>query len=326
MLPLSQILVATTFFSSSLAFSTNPVGLRANRFANGSRLAAVLVEEKIGAALFEPSQHEGLPYANDSMDAPLETSHASIPVALSQKTTTTAQDPTDLSRDTMKKNKAFRNANKMRKVSARNPTSLAHASIGMLSLALGAAHGFGAVTDGFGSGIGQTEFLVVGLLQIVTGALGVARLEWTDKQVPRNALIWPNPLLNTWYLTAALSQWGLGENAVFDMYGAPMEAYTAAFLGLLAYQTAMTFRSAGQTEIERQNSGVSFQKQSDNLLGGALVYFAPFALPGLCDAAARWCGCLEWLHCLPPRLLQPRVEWCSLQHGPEQLLPFSPCL
>uniref|UniRef100_A0A7S1UQD9 Uncharacterized protein n=1 Tax=Grammatophora oceanica TaxID=210454 RepID=A0A7S1UQD9_9STRA len=154
----------------------------------------------------------------------------------------------------------------MRRVGTSTLQQRIHSAVGIGSLLFGGMHCATVLQHGFAQPISNFEIVALGSLHTLTAIMGLPRLDFKSKrEAARNALIWPVPLQNLWYMLACLTEWAQhGSDVIVSMYGLPFTAFTTCNLLIALWQTSMSYVSGGTTEAQRQKSGIWFESPALN--------------------------------------------------------------
>lgn len=143
----------------------------------------------------------------------------------------------------------------MAKTASRSVSRMAHASLGLASLALGTYHIAHCCIQGFGVPITQSEIITISAVHTSCAIMGLPRLNFKSKsQATRNAALGPMFFHNIWCACAALTEWSQGPDALFSMTSDAMIAFTIANFAITVWQMMMIWEAC--TDKEQQKTGL----------------------------------------------------------------------
>jgi hypothetical protein len=190
---------------------------------------------------------------------------------------------------------AFKPKNRISQLGKAGSASLQqalHSALGLGSLLFGFLHFAHLLQHGFAEPISQMDIMSVGSLHVLTACVGLPRLNWNSKQdATRNSMIWPVPIQNIWYVTAALTEWSQGAECTTSIHSDAFAAFTVATAALALWQTKESYVSGGTNELERQKSGIWFESPLYNAGVAFFSYTGPIFV--LCCVALFISQCTD---------------------------------
>lgn len=163
------------------------------------------------------------------------------------------------------------------KAGTKSITRYAHSVLGLGSLVMGGAQFTCCTIFDMTMPMSERSLVSLGALHILTAFLGLHRLDFDPKSKDwnRNTLLFPVPLQNLWMIVTASTEWVKGDEAWISMMHPSYMALTASILAVSAWQLSCSYVSGGDTEQEKQRSGIWFKSPFSSALVTLVTYSGP---------------------------------------------------